>query len=139
MINLSGGGNASVLIEVRKCYSNEEEVVLIEAVHGALVEAFKIKPTDKTVRLVAHEPHRFAYPPTLVQPERFTHITINTFVGRSLEVKRSLYKAIVAKLSSLGIPANHILIVLIESPLENWGVCGGQAACDTDLGFQIAI
>ncbi len=35
----------------------------MDAVHGALREAFKILPGDKNVRLIAHEPHRFAFPP----------------------------------------------------------------------------
>jgi phenylpyruvate tautomerase PptA (4-oxalocrotonate tautomerase family) len=42
-------------------------------------------------------------------------------------------------LAVLGIPADHILILLRESPLENWGIRGGQAACDVDLGFQVNV
>jgi hypothetical protein len=45
----------SVLIEVRKTYSREQEAGLIEAVHAALCEGFKIPPGDKNVRLVVHE------------------------------------------------------------------------------------
>ncbi|MBU3625533.1 tautomerase family protein [Polynucleobacter sp. JS-Safj-400b-B2] len=129
----------SVLIEIRKNYSKSEEIALMDALHGALVDSFKIKPTDKTIRLVVHEPHRFAHPPTLTQPEFFTHITINAFTGRTLEAKRNLYQAIVARLGAFGIPSDHILILLQESPLDNWGVRGGQAACDIDLGFKVNI
>ena len=129
----------SVLIEIRKNYSKSEEIALMDALHGALVDSFKIKPTDKTIRLIVHEPHRFAHPPTLTQPEFFTHITINAFTGRTLEAKRNLYQAIVARLGAFGIPPDHILILLQESPLENWGVRGGQAACDIDLGFKVEI
>ena len=129
----------SILIEIRKSYSKSEEMALMDTVHGALVDSFKIKPTDKTVRLVVHEPHRFAHPPTLTQPEFFTHITINAFAGRSLEAKRNLYQAIATQLGILGIPSDHILILLQESPLENWGVRGGQAVCDIDLGFKVDI
>ena len=53
----------SVLIEVRRQYTLEQEVALMEAVHRALREAFKIGPGDKNVRLIVHEPHRFGYPP----------------------------------------------------------------------------
>ena len=42
----------SVLIEVRQKYSQEREIALMEAVHAALREAFKILPGDKNVRLV---------------------------------------------------------------------------------------
>ena len=62
----------SVLIEVRKRYTQEQETGLIEAVHGALVEAFKIKSGDRNVRLAVHEPHRFACPPACEQPDLYT-------------------------------------------------------------------
>ncbi len=44
----------SVLIEVRKRYRQEEEIALMEAVHAALREAFRILPHDKNIRLVVH-------------------------------------------------------------------------------------
>jgi phenylpyruvate tautomerase PptA (4-oxalocrotonate tautomerase family) len=129
----------SVLIEVRKRYTQEQETGLIEAVHGALVEAFKIKSGDRNVRLAVHEPHRFACPPACEQPDLYTHITIDAFTGRSLDAKRNLYRAIVTNLEALGIPKNHVKILLRESPRENWGIRGGQAACDVDLGFKVDV
>ena len=42
-------------------------------------------------------------------------------------------------LIKFGIPDDHILILLRESPLQNWGIRGGQAACDIDLGFQLDV
>jgi phenylpyruvate tautomerase PptA (4-oxalocrotonate tautomerase family) len=129
----------AVQIEVRKPYTREQEVGLIEAVHAALVEAFKIKPGDRDVRLVVHEPHRFAYPPACERPEAFTLVSIDAFAGRSLDAKRNLYRAVVANLEPFGIPKNHVKIVLRESPAENWGIRGGQAACDVDLGFKVDV
>ena len=129
----------SVLIEVRRSYSRDEEVALMEAVHAALREAFKILPGDRNVRLVVHEPHRFACPPDRAQPERYTHVSIDAFAGRSLAAKRALYRTIVANLGRLGIPADHVTILLRELPAENWGIRGGQAACDVDLGYKIDV
>src|SRR5690348_12319916 len=40
----------SVLIEVRREYSEVEEIAILDAVHGALVAAFLIPPEDKNVR-----------------------------------------------------------------------------------------
>ncbi|WP_394816944.1 tautomerase family protein, partial [Streptomyces lonegramiae] len=53
--------------------------------------------------------------------------------------KRNLYREIVTRLEAVGIPADHITIVLRESALENWGVRGGQAACDVSLGFDVNV
>ena len=58
----------TVLIEVRRHYTPAEEIAIIDAVHGAMVTAFQIPAADKNVRLVAHEPHRFAVPAHLAQP-----------------------------------------------------------------------
>jgi phenylpyruvate tautomerase PptA (4-oxalocrotonate tautomerase family) len=129
----------SILIEVRKRYSREQEIALMEAVHGALREAFRIQPDDRNVRLVVHEAHRFACPPAREKPDVYTHISIDAFAGRSLEAKRNLYRAIVSNLEPLGVPKDHVKILLRELPRENWGIRGGQAACDVELGFKVDI
>ena len=129
----------SVLIEVCRRYTPQEEVAVMEAIHSALVEAFKIPPNDRTVRLIVHEPHRMMCPPEREQPDRFTHISIDAFAGRSLDAKRSLYKAIVTKLERLGIPKDHVKVVLRDIPKENWGIRGGQAGSDVQLSFKIEV
>ena len=127
------------LIEVRRRWSDEEEVAIIDAVHGALVSAFRIPAEDKHVRLIEHMPHRFAVPQTLENPEFLTIVTIDCFAGRSVEAKRHLYSEIVDRLEPLGIPRDHVSILLRDSPTQNWGIRGGRAACDIDLGFDIGV
>lgn len=129
----------SVLIEVRREYSVETEEALMEAVHSALRAAFKIKPEDRNVRLLVHKPHRFACPPDRERPEFYTHVSIDCFAGRSIDAKRHLYKTIVENLKPFGIPGNHIKILLREISADNWGIRGGQAACDVDLGFEVNV
>ncbi len=129
----------SVLIEVRQSYAPEQEVALMNAVHSALREAFKILPGDRNVRLIVHEPHRFACPPDREKPELYTHISIDAIAGRSLEAKRNLYRAIVNNLEALGVPKSHVKILLREIPLSNWGIRGDQAGCDVELGFKVEV
>ena len=106
----------SVLIEVRTSYPRAQEAALVEAVHAALVSAFRILPGD-----------------------RYTHVSIDAFAGRSLDAKRVLYRAIVENLAALGVPTDHVKILLRELPRESWGIRGGQAACDVDLGFKVDV
>ena len=127
------------LIEVRRQWSGEEETAIIDAVHAALVAAFRIPAKDRHVRLQVHEPHRFAHPPALAEPEYATLVSVDCFAGRSVEAKRRLYGEIVDRLEPLGIPRDHVSITLRESPTENWGIRGGQAACDVDLGFNVRV
>jgi phenylpyruvate tautomerase PptA (4-oxalocrotonate tautomerase family) len=129
----------SVLIEVRKQYTPEQEIALMSAVYAALVDAFKLRPDDRNVRLIVHEPHRFACPPDRSNPDVYTHISIDAFAGRSIDAKRILYRTIVSKLEPLGIPRDHVKIMLREIPRENWGIRGGQAASDVELGFKVDV
>lgn len=129
----------TVLIEVRRHYSQAEEIAIIDAVHGALVTAFAIPAKDKNVRLVVHDPHRFAVPAQLAQPEYRTLVSIDCFSGRSLEAKRMLYAGIVENLAALSIPGDHVMITLHEVDRDNWGIRGGQAASDVDLGFNVQV
>ncbi len=129
----------SVLIEIRQKYSLEIESGIMEAVHSALRDCFKILPSDGNVRLIVHEPHRFECPPDREKPESYTLVSIDCFAGRSIDAKRKLYKTIVANLEPFGIPNNHVKIMLREITAENWGIRGGFAACDIELGFEVKV
>ena len=129
----------TISIDIRKKYPREIEIMLINAVYIACKHAFKLPDHDRDIRLNIHEPHLFLCPTNLARPECFTLIQIDLFSGRSIETKRILYRDIVQNLSFLDIPEDHIKILIRELPTENWGIRGGQAACDVDLGFNIQI
>jgi phenylpyruvate tautomerase PptA (4-oxalocrotonate tautomerase family) len=62
------------------------------------------------------------------------------FKGRTIEAKKALYKSINDNLASNpGIDGDDITIVLIEPPLENWGIRGGKPASEVKLGFNITV
>ncbi|HYM33201.1 MAG TPA: tautomerase family protein [Candidatus Cybelea sp.] len=126
-----------VLVEVRGDWLGARKPQFLDAVHSALVEAIKIPADDKVLRIVTHAREDFVVPPA--RGERFTRIEIAMFAGRSLEAKRKLYQAIVRNLEPFGVPAMDIKIVLVEIPAENWGVRGGRAASDIDLGFEVKV
>lgn len=88
-------------------------------------------------RLVVREPHRFVSPPGL--GDRYTLVEIDLFPGRSVDAKRRLYKALVRNLGALGIPGDHVKVLLRESATENWGIRGGIPASDVDVGFRIEV
>ncbi|MGB2949385.1 MAG: tautomerase family protein [Rhodococcus sp. (in: high G+C Gram-positive bacteria)] len=129
----------SSLIEVRCTHDRATETAIIDAVHEALVTAFAIPETDKHIRLLVHDPARFAVPPTLAFPQLYTLVTIDCYAGRSVDAKRRLYTEIVRRLGELGIPADHVTIVVRGHTTDNWGIRGGQAACDVDLCFTVEV
>jgi phenylpyruvate tautomerase PptA (4-oxalocrotonate tautomerase family) len=126
-----------VKIETRRWMSREQKAQVFDATHAALVAAFKIPAHDRHQRLVEYAAEDFEIPPG--RGERFLVIGVDGFAGRSLAAKRALYKEIVERLAPIGIPRQDVLVFLREVPLENWGVRGGQAACDVDLGFEVRV
>ncbi len=132
-----------VLIEVRKYYTSDEASRVISAVYSALQKAFMLANNVITIRLLTYSAEQFFIPDTnpvvYTKPDLFTLVSIDCFEGRSLETKRKLYALIVNNLALVGIPQDHIKILLRENKMENWGIRGGQAACDIDVGYKVEI
>jgi 4-oxalocrotonate tautomerase family enzyme len=126
------------LVEVRRSYAAHEQAAIMDAVYQALVAAFKIPADDRTVRYIEHRPEHFVHSPRLSDPERDTIVTIDCFSGRSPEAKRRLYAEIVERLAPVGIPADHVTVIIHEVTAENWGL-GGRSGADVDLGFSVDI
>ncbi|HWG80332.1 MAG TPA: tautomerase family protein [Stellaceae bacterium] len=126
-----------VLVEVRGSWLGPRKPRFLEAIHAALVDAIRIPPDDKVLRLVEHAPENFIIPGD--KGGHYTRIEITMFAGRSLDAKRKLYQAVVRNLEPFGVPGADIKIVLVEVPAENWGIRGGHAACDIDLGFEVRV
>jgi phenylpyruvate tautomerase PptA (4-oxalocrotonate tautomerase family) len=124
-------------IEIVEGWLGSRKAAFIEAVHQALVAALRIPEHDRTLRLIEHPRENVSLPPG--KSERYTLIEITLFAGRSLAAKRQLYRALVQNLEAFGVPAQDVKVALIDVPRENWGIRGGQAACDVDLGFEVAV
>jgi phenylpyruvate tautomerase PptA (4-oxalocrotonate tautomerase family) len=113
------------------------ETELILAVHSALSTSFQLPEWDRDILVDLYDGKRRIVP--IGKSDRFTRIEIELFLGRSLKAKRALYQSIVQNLSALGIPRDEIKIILIEIPLENWGVRGGLPASESDIGFKVDV
>ncbi|MDE2367717.1 MAG: tautomerase family protein [Burkholderiales bacterium] len=129
----------SITIEVRRRYDHATEVALMEAVQAVLVEAFRISPVHRNVALVVHEPHRFIGRTDCPAPEYLTNISIFLLPGRSTAAKRRLYDGLAERLEAFGIPRQCLLVKIHELPAENFGVRGGQALCDVELGYPVDV
>jgi phenylpyruvate tautomerase PptA (4-oxalocrotonate tautomerase family) len=122
---------------VRGNWLGDEKIRFLDAIHSAMVETIRIPRDDKVLRFHSYALEDFVVPPG--RSEKFTRIEIAMFTGRSLEAKRKLYRAIVRNLEQFGVPPMDVKIVLIEVPAENWGIRGGQAASEIDLGFEVKV
>ena len=129
----------SATVEIRRTYSAEEEVQLLESVHACIVEAFKVSPTHRNVTLIVHTPHRFLGRLDCPAPEYLTNISIFLLPGRSISAKRHLYQLLVSRLEAFGIPRACVLVRLHELPPENIAVRGGLPVCDVELGYSVFV
>ena len=126
-----------VTIEARRGVPPDLKRGMLDAVHEALVDCFRIPDHDRTQRFVEHEPENFEIPPG--RGPHYTLVTIVAFAGRSLDAKRVLYKTIADRFEALGMARLDVLILLQEEPRENWGLRGGVAGCDIDFGFDLKV
>lgn len=62
-----------VSIEVVNLLTQEKETALMKAVYSALKEVFQLSDDAINIRLFAHEPHRFAIPPTKNKSGTYMH------------------------------------------------------------------
>lgn len=127
-----------VKIEILKGNSKEYKKAILDSIHESLVESIKIPDYDRFQRLYELDKDNFEIPST--KTEKAIIIEITLFQGRSLKAKKDLYKNIVERLAkNPGISGDDIVIVLLEPPLENWGIKGGKPASEVDLGFKIQV
>ena len=127
-----------VRIDMYKGRSEERKKNILDAVHRALVEAFKIPEDDRNQRICEFDECNFER--RSGRSKEYTIIEITAFKGRTRDAKKLLYSKIVEYLSSdADIPPSDILIYINEPPLENWGIAGGKPADEVDLGFSVNV
>jgi phenylpyruvate tautomerase PptA (4-oxalocrotonate tautomerase family) len=127
-----------VHIDILHGHSVAHRRAILDGVHAALVECFKIPDHDRQQVLREHAPDNFDRPPG--RSDNFTLVQILAFPGRSREAKRDLFAALVRNLQRApGIDPLDVFIVIGEPPRDNWGIRGGQQASDLDLGFKIDV
>ena len=126
-----------VKVSLLKGKSRAEKKALLDAIHAALVAAFKIPENDRNQRIFEFEPENFEIPEG--KTSNYILIEMDVFPGRSIEAKTELYQRVIHNLDQHDIQASDILIVLNEPQLDNWGVRGGVPASSIDLGFKIDV
>lgn len=79
--------------------------------------------------------------------EKFSAITFSTsasvahaqFGHRGTHDPRARRRSRNHRRGTFGIPADHVTIVVRDIDTTSWGIRGGQAACDVELGFDVNV
>jgi len=115
----------------------EENRRLLDVVHAALVEAFKIPDADRHQILLEHDASAFEIPAD--RTEAYTLVEIVAFPGRSVDAKRKLYQSLAAGFEAVGVSAGDLFVVMTEPPLENWSPRNGVSSVDVKPSFKLDV
>jgi phenylpyruvate tautomerase PptA (4-oxalocrotonate tautomerase family) len=126
-----------VKVSRRVGHSPAENRRLLDAIHEALVEVFKIPAGDRLQQLLELDAAHFEIPAE--RGPAFTLVEIIAFPGRSLEAKRALYQALARRCEAAGVPPADVFVVIREPPLENWSPRDGISSADRQPGFKLDV
>jgi 4-oxalocrotonate tautomerase len=102
------------------------------AVHRAMVESINCPPLDRFQVITEHARGDIVYDPTYLDIKRTDDVVliqISMNIGRTVEMKRALYRRIAELLSAdPGIRPEDVVINLVEVPKENWSFGKGIAS-----------
>jgi hypothetical protein len=115
----------------------DENRRLLDAVHAALVEAFKIPEHDRHQFLIEHEAAYFEIPAD--RSDLFTVVEITAFPGRSAAAKRALYAALARRFEAGGVSPADLFVVVSDPPLENWSPRDGVSSADVKPPFKLDV
>ena len=126
-----------IRVELVAGKSREFKQAVLDQVHEALVEAFRIPEDDRTQRLFELPRESFEFPAAR-RPDPIL-IEITCFAGRSVEAKRLLYRRLAERLKERpGVDPKNVCVVLKEVPRADWGF-GGVGADQIDFGFKVEV
>ena len=103
-----------------------------DAVHQALVETISVPEKDRFQLITRHDPEDFIYDTEYLGIQRSGNIVIiqiTLSIGRSIELKRALFRRIAERLAEeVGLRPEDVWINLLEVPKENWSFGNGLAS-----------
>lgn len=108
-----------------------ERAALSQAVHGALVDVFRIPPDDRFHVLSPRQPGELVCTPSylgLAHSDRVVFVQVTCSPGRTVGMKEQLYARIAADIErTTSFAAADVVINLLESVRENWSFGAGIA------------
>jgi len=103
-----------------------------DAVHQALVETINVPAKDRFQLITEHDPEDFVYDREYLNIARsrdLVMIQISMSFGRSLSLKRALFRTIAERLAAaVQLRPEDVLINLVETAKENWSFGNGIAS-----------
>ena len=119
-----------VRIDLPASVTAPDREAIAEVVYDALVNVAAVPANDRFIIVSEHGAASLVMDPGYVveRTERALVIQITLNAGRTLEVKKRLYRAIADGLQqAIGLRTEDVFINLVEVPKENWSFGAGEA------------
>jgi phenylpyruvate tautomerase PptA (4-oxalocrotonate tautomerase family) len=116
-------------IELMEGRSDAERRAIADAVHRALVDAIGIPPDDRFQVVTEHPRSGLVCAPEYLGIRHSSPVLLQLTIsaGRTLEQKRRLYARLVELLGEAGVPANEVVVNLVEVAKDCWSFGNGVA------------
>lgn len=116
-------------IDLSAARSPELRARLADAVHRALVETISVPPDDRFQVLTAHPPGEvfFAKSYLGIPHKDIVLVQVTLSRGRTTEQKQALYRRMAELVQEAGVPANELVVSLVEAGREDWSFGNGIA------------
>jgi 4-oxalocrotonate tautomerase len=116
-------------IDLSTARSPELRVRVADAVHRALVEAISVPAEDRFQVVTAHPAGELGFPKSYLgishQDPVLVQVTLTR--GRTTEQKQALYRRMAELVQEAGVPANELVVSLVEAGREDWSFGNGIA------------
>ena len=103
-----------------------------DAIHQALVESIDVPAKDRFQLITEHDPEDFVFDREylgIARSRDLVIVQITLSAGRSLHLKRALYRAIAGRLAAaVQLRPEDVWINLVETARENWSFGNGIAS-----------
>ena len=110
-------------------------VEISDAIHRASMSALGLPESKRFHRFLPLEPWQFVTPED--RSEKYIIIEVMMFEGRSVDVKKQLYRDVLANLMDLcEVDPQDIELTIEESPRHNW-LIRGLPGDELDLPYQV--
>lgn len=119
-----------VRISLLKGHNEARKLALCEGVYEALREAFNVPADDKFVVVHEHDKADFVYASSylgVTHDHGLVIVQITANEGRSVELKKALYKSIADRFEAAGVERRNVFVNLVEVKKENWSFGDGVA------------
>lgn len=121
-----------VRISLMEGKPEEYKQAVSDSIHDAMVKTINCPPLDRFQVITEHRKADLIYDPSYLGINRTDDIIVIQIAlneGRTVELKKALYREIAAQLKErLGIRPEDVFINLIEVKKENWSFGNGLAS-----------